>query len=161
MKRTRQIAIICSLLLLVQSGVMGVLLLWFNRFSTDVFYQIQGMNFRLLTLYLGVLLGVTCLYTAYFYHKATFLSATFFIIVGIVGVVDASMLIYPELQVNVFFVIYVLLLSLGFIYVGISGYYYRVPQKHPKATRKETQNEQRKDPTVSTQVEAQHPNTGK
>ncbi|MGL4662855.1 MAG: hypothetical protein ACRCV7_04170 [Culicoidibacterales bacterium] len=119
MKRTRNIAIVSSVLLTVQSGVFGLLLLWFNRFSPSVFYHISKLPFRILVLYLGFMLGITCIYTAWNYLKPGFVASTFFMLVGLLGLVNAIQI--P----NIIFLIYTMLLSFGFIYVGVVGHYYR------------------------------------
>lgn len=150
MKRTRQIALLCSFLLTLQSGVMGVLLWWFNRFSTDVFYRIPGIQFRLLTLYFGVLLGLTCLYTAYFYYRPKLLAAAFFIIIGILGVSNTIMLVLPQLRVHFLFVGYIALLSIGFIYVGVSGFYYHFKMPIESKVSKEEYDVERPNKQVST-----------
>lgn len=119
MKRARQVALVCSVLITVQSGIMGLLLLWFNRFSTAIFYPIPNLPFRLLALYLGFLLGATCLYTAYHYRRPGLIAATFFIAVGLLGLVN---IIYIQ---NILFLIYTVCIASGFIYAGVIGYYHR------------------------------------
>lgn len=141
MKRTRQIALICSSLLTLQSGVMGLLLLWFNRFSSAVFYQIPNIPFRIFVLYIGFLLGVACVYTAYFYQRPGFISSTFFMIVGLLGLVNGIVID------DIFFLIYTVVLSLGFIYVGIVGHYYRQIKANLYG---EKRNDKRKNTTVQT-----------
>lgn len=141
MKRARQIALICSTLLTLQSGVMCLLLLWFNRFSTSVFYRIPNLPFRLLVLYFGFLLGATCLYTAYHYSRPGFIPAFFFVFVGLLGMVNAIQI--P----NIFFLIYTMLLAFGFVYAGVVGYSYR--QMNTRLY-KEEKNAKRKIKTVST-----------
>lgn len=139
MKRARQIGMMCSVLLTLQSGVMGVLLLWFNRFSTDIFYHIPNLRFSLLSLYLSFLLGITCIYTILHYTRPGLGSATFFMVIGVIGLINTIQI------TNTFFLIYTVLLSLGFIYVGIVGYYYR--QLNSKVYEG-NKNDQRKNQTI-------------
>lgn len=119
MKRARQVGIVCSVLLMIQSGVMGILLLWFNRFATTIFFPISNLPFRLLALYWGFLLGLVCFYTAYRYKKPGFIASTFFIGVGLLGLVNAIKI--P----NIYFLIYTIVLAFGFLYTGVIGHYYR------------------------------------
>lgn len=135
MKKTRNIALVCSVLLTMQSGVLGLLLLWFNRFSPVVFYHISKLPFRLLVLYLGFLLGITCVHTALRYTRPGFVASTFFILVGLLGLVNAINI--P----NIIFLGYTILLSFGFIYVGVIGHHYRQMNSR---LYKEKQNENHK-----------------
>lgn len=141
MKRARQVALICSTLLTLQSGLMGLLLLWFNRFSTTVFYHIPNLPFRMIALYLGFVLGITCVYTAYHYKRPGFISSLFFVAVGLLGLVNAIQI--P----NIFFLVYTMIVAFGFIYAGVIGYYHRQMKTD---LYKEMDNGKRKDKKVST-----------
>lgn len=126
MKRIRQVAMTCSILLMIQSGVMGILLMWFNRFSQDVFHKIPALNFRILVLYLGFILGATSLYTAYFYRKPGFVASTFFTVLGLIAACNVVYLVMPTLQAHILFVLYLILLSIGYLFVGAAGYFHRL-----------------------------------
>lgn len=126
MKRIRQVAITCSVLLMVQSGVMGILMMWFNRFSQDVFHKIPALNFRILVLYLAFILGATSLYTAYFYRKPGFVSSTFFTFLGLLAAFNVLYLVIPSLQTHILFVLYLTVVAVCYLFVGISGYFYRL-----------------------------------
>lgn len=130
MKHARQIAIVCSSLLALQSTIFFMSLLWFNRFSSGIFVRIPETPQRMLVLYWGIILGLTSLYTAFHYKKPGYVASSFFLILGFIGVANVVYLAAP-LTVNFIFVIYLILLSLGFLYVGIAGFLYRIAKVEP------------------------------